>query len=830
MDNIILTNQLKNNELIVETSNLFQRFLFNFIPNLVKGTISLIFRHIPNSVYYFLSRTFTFSFQSYTLILFAILLIIILYIGYRNQKKYSKISKSKLNTEDTLFEYNTDQTYEIYDEKPIQTNYPNEFMNAFLASIKVFGYLDKPVFHELANQLQTRMLSKDEVLCRDKKNYSNDFITVVDGEVEVYIPKDSIGNGNKMVFNNNNNNNRRNSMAYRSNNNISVQEEQDNISDRKNVKIEEIDAAYDDLSLVMDEDELESKYYCLTKVKTGGTLTSLFVILSLLVNDDNMEDLNDTMDNNEDGIIDNNDIDKESINKTNELKDNINEALKSSFNDNKNRNHDLEYGEAMLSTFEYPTMYFKARKRTTLAVIPEKAFSDLKNKYPSAVSHIIQVILTRFQRVTFLTLYKYLGLTDELIEVEKKVNEFISGGHLPQNFFPPCGLENVRKNIKHSHDHSKKNITKRNNVHNRDNTNKIVNDDDKSSKKNKPDSLKIQDNWSENEQYIKKSIYNVIAKYIGINENISYSTKSQQDYEYSPRYTQEPSLSPNFNDSNNNSQEFDPVDSSEFDLTEDRNKGNIKKTNSLESFNINNAHYPKLEENLQDYNTSNDYPSKIELLYYPRGSVLLNEGDKYKGLFFVIDGLIEGVSLNKDEGLFQMSINTPKENIQNNHIRVSSNKPKENIHLKAQTMFNKKMELNNRKRFNNRFINRYKDRLNNLIIKKSNPIESYSDSNDDLRSNDSRQINSAQPFSSNLSNYDRSDTGTLDGTTTELTFSTSNNKTLFYIKPGGLSCYFSILNGIIKLFFIQFLIFFYFSICYLIIIIFIDIWNIKFCI
>jgi len=56
-----------------------------------------------------------------------------------------------LEDENDFFEYNIELMYEIYDEKSIQTNYPNEFMNAFLASIKVFGYLDQPVFHELAN-------------------------------------------------------------------------------------------------------------------------------------------------------------------------------------------------------------------------------------------------------------------------------------------------------------------------------------------------------------------------------------------------------------------------------------------------------------------------------------------------------------------------------------------------------------------------------------------------------------------------------------------------------------------------------------------------------
>ena len=39
--------------------------------------------------------------------------------------------------------------------------YPDEFMGAFLSSIKVFGYLDRPVFHELARHLQVMDSSRN---------------------------------------------------------------------------------------------------------------------------------------------------------------------------------------------------------------------------------------------------------------------------------------------------------------------------------------------------------------------------------------------------------------------------------------------------------------------------------------------------------------------------------------------------------------------------------------------------------------------------------------------------------------------------------------------
>jgi lysophospholipid hydrolase len=65
-------------------------------------------------------------------------------------------------------------------------------MNAFLSSIKVFGYLDKPVFHELAKSLQTKTLSAGELLY-DIGSEDRDFYIVVDGAIEIYIKNKNEG-------------------------------------------------------------------------------------------------------------------------------------------------------------------------------------------------------------------------------------------------------------------------------------------------------------------------------------------------------------------------------------------------------------------------------------------------------------------------------------------------------------------------------------------------------------------------------------------------------------------------------------------------------------
>ena len=74
-------------------------------------------------------------------------------------------------------------------------------------------------------------------------------------------------------------------------------------------------------------------------------------------------------------------------------------------------------------------IYARALSESTLLVIPHSAFTRLLTTHPTATSQIIQIILTRFQRVTFLTLYKYLGMSEELLGIERGVNEICCGDH-----------------------------------------------------------------------------------------------------------------------------------------------------------------------------------------------------------------------------------------------------------------------------------------------------------------------------------------------------------------------------------------------------------------
>ena len=102
----------------------------------------------------------------------------------------------------------------------------------------------------------------------------------------------------------------------------------------------------------------------------------------------------------------------------------------------------------------------RATVDTTLAVIPAEAFRRLTKKFPKATGHIVQgnnghlafqilpltyftVILTRFTRVTFNAAHKYLGLTSEVLRTEKAIND-IACHPLPASFYEGGGLQYLR--------------------------------------------------------------------------------------------------------------------------------------------------------------------------------------------------------------------------------------------------------------------------------------------------------------------------------------------------------------------------------------------------
>ncbi|XP_037608206.1 patatin-like phospholipase domain-containing protein 7a isoform X2 [Sebastes umbrosus] len=68
----------------------------------------------------------------------------------------------------------------------------------------------------------------------------------------------------------------------------------------------------------------------------------------------------------------------------------------------------------------YKTVCARAATRSTILRLPASAFESVFKKYPETLVRVIQIIMVRLQRVTFLALHNYLGLTTELFNPESQ--------------------------------------------------------------------------------------------------------------------------------------------------------------------------------------------------------------------------------------------------------------------------------------------------------------------------------------------------------------------------------------------------------------------------
>nr|XP_033780296.1 neuropathy target esterase isoform X2 [Geotrypetes seraphini] len=66
----------------------------------------------------------------------------------------------------------------------------------------------------------------------------------------------------------------------------------------------------------------------------------------------------------------------------------------------------------------YRTVTARAAEESTILCLPVEAFSAVFEKYPESLVRVVQIIMVRLQRVTFLALHNYLGLTNELFSHE----------------------------------------------------------------------------------------------------------------------------------------------------------------------------------------------------------------------------------------------------------------------------------------------------------------------------------------------------------------------------------------------------------------------------
>ncbi|KIW11554.1 hypothetical protein PV08_10855 [Exophiala spinifera] len=336
-----------------------------------------------------MSLTFTMNFTTLLLIVLAIVSTISWFVRYRFLNVYTRLPQEPQRKEPQLDLFPDTQEG---DSKPGLSNYLDEFLSA----IKVFGYLERPVFHELTRTMQTRKLIAGETLLLEEEK---GFCLVVDGLVQIFVKS---------------------------------------LRDASDDSAEQID-------LFGEEEgyhEGNQGYQLLTEVKNGASMSSLFSILSLFTEDVKLRHddgnptaavfHNSTSHTPESGIASPatqpstpavaahgppGHMHRKRLPSVPPL------TLEPPFDE-----HEYPQSEAnrRKATSAHPDIVARATVDTTIAIIPASAFRRLTRVYPKATAHIVQVILTRLHRVTLSTAHQYLGLTSEVLQIEKSMNRFTS--------------------------------------------------------------------------------------------------------------------------------------------------------------------------------------------------------------------------------------------------------------------------------------------------------------------------------------------------------------------------------------------------------------------
>ncbi|KAB8437364.1 hypothetical protein FH972_025044 [Carpinus fangiana] len=291
----------------------------------------------------------------------------------------------------------------------------NNYLDEFLSAIKVFGYLERPVFHELTRTMQTKKLIAGETILLEEEQ---GFCLVVDGLVQIF-----------------------------------VKSRRDDRSDTSGNASQDDDEGH--------ESRDHQGYQLLTEVRNGAPLSSLFSILSLFTegvklryDDDSNHSRPQTADNlrtrppsvsvQGDGSftpymgtpnMESGPASPQRFGRQGRVPSSTNIhgadstvppfSLDSEVNEHPQK-HTSYHGAAprRKSASAHPDIVARASVDTTIAIIPATAFRRLTRIYPKASSHIVQVILTRLQRVTLTTAHAYLGLTSEVLRSEKLMNRY----------------------------------------------------------------------------------------------------------------------------------------------------------------------------------------------------------------------------------------------------------------------------------------------------------------------------------------------------------------------------------------------------------------------
>ncbi|KAK9235170.1 hypothetical protein V1525DRAFT_410722 [Lipomyces kononenkoae] len=361
------------------------------------------FRLLTVSAYYVLAQvlallgksfSITLSFSSLLLIMAAFATVVWAIVRYRYLNVYSRLPTEPIRQEPNLDMMFYPNALQRQYEKPGFASYLDEFFTG----IKVFGYLEKPVFNELTRHVQTRkLIAGDTMLLEEEKG----FCIVVDGDVQIY-------------------------------------------------------ARTHDTDGSIQDDDTEGGYQLLTEVKNGAPMSSLFTILSLFTEDIKVNTVRspanpaapdalseDSLPIPSDPLISN--VGSPKLLPVPNIPPLSEKVTGSTVPDDLNTNSSVRHESTRTTHSAAPEIIARASVDSTIAIIPAEAFRRLTRKYPKSAANIVQVILARFQRVTFQTGHNYLGLTAEILKTEVAFNQ-LSRYELP-NYLGEDAVARIKAQI-----------------------------------------------------------------------------------------------------------------------------------------------------------------------------------------------------------------------------------------------------------------------------------------------------------------------------------------------------------------------------------------------
>lgn len=355
--------------------------LFSIVFQIVGSCVSFSLWWLKKIVFFLPRWLFSFlqiSFQVTLSLKWILLLIAITLIALSMIVRYKYLTVySKFLEEPDIKDPNLNMLIDSRTKKK-DARFPN-FLDGFLSAIKIFGYLDKNVFHELTKNMTTQKLEKYETFVVDE---AKGFSIVVDGTVQLYCKTRS-----------------------------------------ESQHIQSLDEKDSEETLLVDG----VRYQLLNIVKSGTTLSSLVSILRIFTNNfespldasvisqENIERLNRNMAASPNNFP--------SLNTATGSPALANFQLDGSptppgdINSQHDSNYSSQVKEALL-----PPLIARASSNATIAIIPNEAFARIVQKHPRSVSHIVQMIMARLHRVTFQTAHSYLGLTGEIYQTEVNLN------------------------------------------------------------------------------------------------------------------------------------------------------------------------------------------------------------------------------------------------------------------------------------------------------------------------------------------------------------------------------------------------------------------------